>query len=214
MIMAPAWRKGVLTSHIVSAVGWLGAVAAFLALATAGLSSTDALFGARCPCLDGRHHLVPHRPGELRVDGDRGRGIVGHPLGARPALMGADQAAHHRRCSGPVDAAHTIRRLHGAGGDRGDIDVNRAASCSLAAFGRCQRGTRGSAKAAHPAKASRSCANGVSALPSGSMPMPMVSVRHVRVIVNERYVAVRVSMRLPRRIVRAVLVLVVRVMNV
>lgn len=47
-----------------------------------------------------------------------------------------------------------------------------------------------------------------------SMPMPMVSVRHVRVIVNERDVAVRVGVRLPRRIVRAVLVLVVRVMNV
>jgi hypothetical protein len=42
MAMAPAWRKGVLTGHIVSSVGWLGAVAAFLALATAGLTSTDA----------------------------------------------------------------------------------------------------------------------------------------------------------------------------
>jgi hypothetical protein len=42
MLMAPAWRKGVLTGHIVSSVGWLGAVAAFLALATAGLTSTDA----------------------------------------------------------------------------------------------------------------------------------------------------------------------------
>jgi uncharacterized membrane protein len=42
MAMAPAWRKSVLTAHIVSSVGWLGAVAAFLALATAGLTSTDA----------------------------------------------------------------------------------------------------------------------------------------------------------------------------
>ena len=42
MVMPPAWRKGVLTAHIVSSVGWLGAVAAFLALATAGLTSTDA----------------------------------------------------------------------------------------------------------------------------------------------------------------------------
>jgi hypothetical protein len=42
MVMAPAWRKSVLTAHIVSSVGWLGAVAAFLTLATAGLTSTDA----------------------------------------------------------------------------------------------------------------------------------------------------------------------------
>lgn len=42
MVTAPAWRKSVLTAHIVSSVGWLGAVAAFLALAIAGLSSRDA----------------------------------------------------------------------------------------------------------------------------------------------------------------------------
>jgi hypothetical protein len=42
MVVAPGWRKSVLTAHIVSSVGWLGAVAAFLALATAGLTSTDA----------------------------------------------------------------------------------------------------------------------------------------------------------------------------
>jgi hypothetical protein len=41
MAMASGWRQGVLTAHIVSSVGWLGAVAAFMALATAGLTSTD-----------------------------------------------------------------------------------------------------------------------------------------------------------------------------
>jgi hypothetical protein len=41
MAMASGWRKGVLTAHVVSSVGWLGAVAAFMALATAGLTSTN-----------------------------------------------------------------------------------------------------------------------------------------------------------------------------
>jgi len=39
--MKPALRKFVLTAHVTFAVGWLGAVAAFLALAIAGLTSED-----------------------------------------------------------------------------------------------------------------------------------------------------------------------------
>lgn len=41
MIMPPNLRKFVRTGHIVVTVGWLGAVAAFLALAIAGLASMD-----------------------------------------------------------------------------------------------------------------------------------------------------------------------------
>lgn len=41
MLMKPGLRKFVLTAHIAFSVGWLGAVAAFLALAVAGLSSQD-----------------------------------------------------------------------------------------------------------------------------------------------------------------------------
>lgn len=40
--MTPALRKFVLTAHVTSSVGWLGAVAGFLALALAGLTSEDA----------------------------------------------------------------------------------------------------------------------------------------------------------------------------
>jgi hypothetical protein len=40
--MAPGLRKLTLTAHVASSVGWLGAVAAFLALAVAGLASEDA----------------------------------------------------------------------------------------------------------------------------------------------------------------------------
>src|SRR5687768_105588 len=39
--LSPGLRKFVLTAHITFAIGWLGAVAAFLALAIAGLTSQD-----------------------------------------------------------------------------------------------------------------------------------------------------------------------------
>jgi hypothetical protein len=42
MTMTPSLRKLALTIHITFSVGWLGAVAAFLALAVAGLTSRDA----------------------------------------------------------------------------------------------------------------------------------------------------------------------------
>ena len=38
---SPAFRKISLTAHVSFSVGWLGAVAAFLALAVIGLTSTD-----------------------------------------------------------------------------------------------------------------------------------------------------------------------------
>jgi hypothetical protein len=42
MIMTPGVRKFALTAHVTSSVGWLGAVAGFLALSIAGLTSQDA----------------------------------------------------------------------------------------------------------------------------------------------------------------------------
>ncbi|MDU0372244.1 hypothetical protein ACFST9_13715 [Hymenobacter monticola] len=43
MTLAPTLRKFMLTAHITFSVGWLGAVAVFLALAITGLTSSDAL---------------------------------------------------------------------------------------------------------------------------------------------------------------------------
>ena len=40
--MTPRLRKFVLTAHVTSSVGWLGAIAAYLALAIAGLTGRDA----------------------------------------------------------------------------------------------------------------------------------------------------------------------------
>ncbi len=42
MTMTPHLRRFALTAHVTSSVGWLGAVAGFLALAVAGLTSQDA----------------------------------------------------------------------------------------------------------------------------------------------------------------------------
>ena len=42
MTMAPGLRKFVLTAHVTSSVGWLGAVAVFLVLAVAAATSLDA----------------------------------------------------------------------------------------------------------------------------------------------------------------------------
>ena len=41
MILSPLFRKLALTVHLAASVGWFGAVAAFLALAVAGLTSHD-----------------------------------------------------------------------------------------------------------------------------------------------------------------------------
>lgn len=41
MIFPPGARRLLLTAHVITSVGWLGAVAAFLALAVVGLTSTD-----------------------------------------------------------------------------------------------------------------------------------------------------------------------------
>jgi len=41
MAMTPRLRKFLLTAHVTSSVGWFGAVASFLALAVAGLSSDE-----------------------------------------------------------------------------------------------------------------------------------------------------------------------------
>ena len=50
MTMTPCLRKLALTAHVTSSVGWLGALAGFLALSVAGLISQDAQM-VRAACL-------------------------------------------------------------------------------------------------------------------------------------------------------------------
>jgi hypothetical protein len=59
---SPGLRKGALTMHVACSVGWLGAVAAFLGLAVAGLTRADALtVRAAYVAMDltGRYVIVP-----------------------------------------------------------------------------------------------------------------------------------------------------------
>ena len=44
MSFSPGWRKLLLTLHVATSVGFIGAVAAFLALAIAGLAGTPAVY--------------------------------------------------------------------------------------------------------------------------------------------------------------------------
>lgn len=41
MILSPGWRKIWLTTHVMSSIGWFGAVAVFLTLALVGMTSQD-----------------------------------------------------------------------------------------------------------------------------------------------------------------------------
>lgn len=62
MIMTPRLRKFMLTAHVTSSVGLLGAVAGFLVLAIAGLTSQDAqIVHAAYPAMDliARFVIVP-----------------------------------------------------------------------------------------------------------------------------------------------------------
>jgi hypothetical protein len=61
MAMTPNLRKVALTAHVISSVGWLGAVAAFLALAVAGLTGQDALTRSAYLAMDltGWYVIVP-----------------------------------------------------------------------------------------------------------------------------------------------------------
>lgn len=66
--MSPRLRKLVLTVHVALSVGWLGAVAAFLALAIAGLASRDARMvsaGYLASDLIGWYVIVPLGVGSL-----------------------------------------------------------------------------------------------------------------------------------------------------
>ena len=61
MTMSRRWRRALLTAHVVSSVGWLGAITASLALAIAGVAGDDETARAAYPALEvvGWYTLVP-----------------------------------------------------------------------------------------------------------------------------------------------------------
>ena len=86
--MTPRLRKFVLTAHVTCSVGWFGAVASFLVLSIAGLTSQDAevVRGAYLAMnLIGLFIIVPMSLAALAT------GLVqalGQPMGLAPALLG------------------------------------------------------------------------------------------------------------------------------
>lgn len=88
MVMAPRLRRFALTVHITSTVGWLGAIAGFLALAVAGLVSSDVqLVRSSYLAMEliGWYVLVPLSIGSLIK---RTRNVARYDLGLVQALLG------------------------------------------------------------------------------------------------------------------------------
>ena len=89
-------RKLALTAHIISSVGWLGAIAGFLALALAGLTSED-------PELvwvsnDAGDRMDRARAVGARLSGHGASPVFDHEVGSVPPLLGRRQAAHSGPC--------------------------------------------------------------------------------------------------------------------
>ena len=103
--MAPRVRKLALTAHVVSSVGWLGSVAAFLALSIAGLTSRNAeiVRGAYLAMnLIGQFIIVPLTLSALIT------GLIqalGTHWGLVSSLLGSGQVLPDDRCDDAVVAA-------------------------------------------------------------------------------------------------------------
>ena len=118
MVLSPQVRKLALTAHVVASVGWLGSVAAFLALALTGLRSENAET-LRAVYLSAElvtwGVILPLCAAAL-ITGVISRG--GHVLGTVPPLLGADQAPAHDRCDSAVAPSHRPDPRHGGSGLR------------------------------------------------------------------------------------------------
>ena len=103
--MRPRLRKLTLTAHVTFSVGWLGAVAAYLAPATAGLASEDTqTIRSAYVAMDliGRFVIVPCSLAALLT------GLVqslGTEWGVIPALLDLGEIPVHRRCHHCLAAA-------------------------------------------------------------------------------------------------------------
>ena len=110
--MTAGWRKAALTTHVTASVGWLGSVAAFLALAIVGLGSGDAEIVRAAYVamhLVTWYVIIPFCGASLLTGVIESRDAVG-PV---PALLGGHQAGPDRTGNGDPArpyAAHRSRR--------------------------------------------------------------------------------------------------------
>jgi hypothetical protein len=124
MIMAPRLRKFVLAAHIALAVGWIGAVAGYIALDVVAATSQDAqtLRAAYLAMeLITWYVIVPLAlTSLLTVAADRACHVPGDAVGLVPALLGsdltpADHNRHYRLSGGNAD--DQLLRSHSSGSD-------------------------------------------------------------------------------------------------
>src|SRR5918998_897987 len=118
MIMTPRLRRFALAAHLTCSVGWIGAVAGYIALDVAAATSQDAQT-LRAAYLDGVDRPVCHRPVGPRVVADRARHVPGNQVGLVSTLLGldltlADRDCHRRLANGNTDNQLLRRRSGGS----------------------------------------------------------------------------------------------------
>ena len=109
--MTPGLRKLVLLAHITFSVGWIGAVAGFLALAITGLTSQECRDGP-CRLSGGVDRALRYRSAGFRFAAERNHSITQHSVGLVPALLGGEAITYylcHRRLA-KENASDWLRR--------------------------------------------------------------------------------------------------------
>lgn len=146
MTMTPSLRKLALTTHVSVSVGWLGAVAAYLALAITGLTTREsdmasvAYRAMEVIGMGGYRAVQPCRAAERTGPG------IGHGVGTVSSLLDRGEALADGSCHGSSAAAHAQCEPHGSARSGYSFRYRRLGSASHAAPG--SRG-RGGAGAAH-----------------------------------------------------------------
>ena len=108
--MTPTVRKFALTAHVTSSVGWLGSVAAFLAVALVALMNSDDLKARAASTtmeLIGWYVIVPFSAASLLSGVNP---VSRHNLGSVPSLLGCCEAADFRWRQCLADAAYASRQ--------------------------------------------------------------------------------------------------------
>ena len=98
MTMTPLLRKFVLTAHVTSSVGWLGAVAGFLVFAVTGLTSQDVQIVRAAYLAMELTRLVRHSPVKPRLDTNRTCPVTGYRVGLVSALLDPGEIPDKHLC--------------------------------------------------------------------------------------------------------------------
>ena len=139
--MTPSLRKLALTTHITASVGWLGALAVFLAHAIANLISQDPQM-VRAACLamglTAWFVILP-----LSVTGNGACPGTGYHVGLVSALLGLGKTPAHRFCHNRVAIEAGANQLPSGRSREGDILSRRFCRVADVTFGTRRRRTVG-----------------------------------------------------------------------